>query len=442
MKNNETVFIAGNDSRGLALAYAVARSPLVGEVFIAPGNEAGSDYLTKRLRKPITSLPLLAGTVGEIMELVRKRQPDLTIASSETWLDMALGDALFAEGFAAVAPKKEVAMLELDKAWSRQVCQEWGVPQPEFHVFEDPGKAVEFIRNTWTREDGVVKVAGPVMGKGVSVCDSRSEMIAAVEAAKKKFGTAADKILIEERLRGVEVSYIALCDGENLYPLVPAMDHKRLKDGDIGPNTGGMGAIAPNPFVTPEVAKQIEEKIFLPTIRGMMSRHLDCRGIFFAGVMLVEKNGKTVAYDLEWNTRGGDPETSVQVVLENEELYLRLKESASGQLPKRINRRVEVASAVIVLASEGYPDSPQKGARVKINSSSVKPDTLLFYGGVNKDNGELVVSGGRVMQITTRGGNVARAVNLGYREIDAGIVDFKGRIYRKDIGALAMTKPK
>lgn len=426
----EMVLVVGSDGRSQALAYAIGKSPHVDRIVIAPGN-AGTENLAKRTGTSILNKAIAGNNVSGVMDLVKEIKPDLVVVSPETWLEKGLGDALAEENVAAIAPPKDRAILETDKAWAREWCRKWGVPQPEFQIFTGFREALNFL-DTWENKDGVVKVAGLAAGKGVVVCDNKEEMRQAVRTAQEKFGAAADKILIEERLYGKEVSYIVLCDGKNIYPLSPAQDYKRLKNGDIGPNTGGMGAIAPNPAVTTDIAAKIEQEIIMPVVLGMKDENKPYVGFLYAGVMLTRGGPKL----LEFNCRGGDPETQVQLMLEARDFYITLTRCLRGELAiyKGDIHRKRSSAVVVVLAAHGYPEKKIHVGEVISGLDNVSPGVVVFQAGTKQENERMVTSGGRVLGVTAVAENLERATALVYQQIGLGRIHFSGMKYRTDIG--------
>lgn len=421
MKKEATVLIVGSDGRSQALAYAVGNSPHVDRVVIAPGN-AGTEYLAKKIRKSILNKEIVCGNVSGVMNLVREIKPDFVVVSPETWLEKGLGDALEEKNINAIAPPTDRAILETDKAWTREQCRKWGVPQPEWQMFSDTVEALNFV-DSWEKQEGVIKVAGLATGKGVAVCDNKAEMIEAIRTAREKFGPAAEKLLVEERLYGHEVSYIGLSDGKDFYPLTPAMDYKRLKDDDHGPNTGGMGAIAPNPYITREIASEIETRVIYPVIKGMQNDGHPYVGFLYAGIMLV--NGKP--YLIEFNCRGGDPETQVQLLLEARDFYMTLKRCSQGELAvyKWDHAHKKKASAVtVVLATEGYPQSNTRVGEEIFGLDNLSPEVIVFQAGTS----------GRVLGVTAMAENLEKATALVYQQIGPEKIHFSGMLYRNDIG--------
>jgi phosphoribosylamine---glycine ligase len=430
MNNLEKILVVGEGGREQAFADYLAQSPQVGEVLVAPGNP-GTQDISKRLNKLLRNINIPGGTVAEVMDIVTTQNVDRVIVGSEHWLGLGLGDALVEKGIPATAPPENRAVLELSKAYAREMCQMWGVPQPLFYTFTDSEKAVKFVENEWQLDEGVVKVSGEAKGKGVKVCDNKIEMLQAIREAKKIFGAAADTLLIEERLYGPEVSYIVITDGINFYPFPPAMDYKRLKDGNFGPNTGGMGSIAPNPFVTPQVAKQLERSMVEPILKGMRELDKPYVGILYVSAMLTDHGPKLI----EINCRGGDSETQAQLQLIPYDIFDLFKRSQEKSLASlgQPTKVVPKFSSVVVLAADGYPDKPTIGSIIN-GLNQINPNVLIYQAGTKKDGEHIVVNGGRVLNISATGASLLDVNNIIYNAIGSDGVNFTRMQYRTDIG--------
>lgn len=438
-KSGEVVLVVGSGAREQAIAHSLISDSSIETVLVAPGNP-GSDFLSVSTQRSVDNVPLPDNTVGNVMDIVAKHAVGLVVVGPEEWLGKGLGDALAEKGIPAIAPQQEQAQLELSKAHARELARQWGVPQPRYVIFNDPEVAALYIK-TNEIQAGVIKVSGPALGKGVAVCQTQAEMLVALSQARAKFGAAANEILVEELLFGTEVSYIVLCDGENFVPFTPAMDYKRLQNDNKGPNTGGMGSIAPNPFVSAEVAAQIEGQIIRPIIDGMAARGTPYKGVLYAGVMLTKDGPKLI----EINARMGDPETQVQLQLLRYSLYQLFLLTASGNLAE-LTGSISVppdqrASVSVVLAAEGYPDSPKRGERVHGVSVAEEIAGVTIYqagtawGGPDED--WLVSDGGRVVDVIATAKTLKEAVARANAAIGNGGVHFKGKQHRTDIGVQA-----
>lgn len=438
-KSGEVVLVVGSGAREQAIARSLIGDSSVGRVIVAPGNP-GSDFLSISTQKFVDTVPLPDNSVGNVMDVIAERDVGLVVVGPEEWLGKGLGNALAEKGIPAIAPPQEQAQLELSKAHARELARQWGVPQPGYVIFNDPEAAALYIRVNEIHA-GVIKVSGPALGKGVAVCQSQAEMLVALSQARAKFGAAANEVLVEELLFGTEVSYIVLCDGENFVPFTPAMDYKRLKDNNQGPNTGGMGSIAPNPFVSAEVAAQIEGQIIRPIVDGMAARGTPYKGVLYAGIMLTKDGPKLI----EINARMGDPETQVQLELLRYSLYQLFLLTASGSLTE-LTGSISVphdqrASVSIVLAAEGYPDAPKRGERVYgVDAAEEIAGVTVYQAGTawgGSEGDQLVSHGGRVVNVIATAKTLKEAVARANAAIGPDGVHFRGMQRRTDIGVLA-----
>lgn len=428
-EREKTVLVVGSGGREASITEHIAASFQVKRVLVAPGI-ADPDSIGLKHNKEVRNMGLPHNNVCDIIDICRRLGVSMVVVGPEAWLEKELGDVLAEEGIPAIAPQKNRAMLELDKAYARNKCSEWGIPQPKYEVFVDPQEAKIFIEQR-NLQEGVIKVSGPALGKGVEVCETQEAMLNAVKNARARFGSAADKILWEERLTGIEVSYIVLSDGKTFMPLTPAMDYKRLMDGDLGPNTGGLGSIAPNPYVTDEIAAEIERKIIWPAIEGMRGEGVPYKGILYAGVMLTDRGPQL----LEFNARGGDPETQSQLPLLPIDFYYLLEQVTKEELYKcMFLKGKELAAVTVVLAADGYPNNPRKGDVIHGLQHDLGSNVSVYLAGAKKIGENFVTNGGRVANITAVASNLETARKLAYRPIDENIIYFEGMHFRKDIG--------
>jgi phosphoribosylamine--glycine ligase len=410
------VLLLGSGGREHALAWKLAQSPRLSELLCGPGNPG-----TARLGR---NVPLKADAPDAVAALARQERVDLVVVGPEAPLVAGVADALAAEGIACFGPVAAAARLEGSKAFAKEVMAEAGVPTADFQVFTDVAAAEAYAVS---KGRIVVKADGLAAGKGVIVAPDAEAARAAVRAVAA-MGTAGQQLVLEELLEGEEVSVIALCDGERYVLLPPAQDHKRVGEGDTGPNTGGMGAYCPVPFLTPEALAQVGERVIAPMLAVMRRRGSPFKGALYAGLMLT-RNGPKV---LEFNARFGDPETQVLMLQLGEDLLPLLDACARGQLEPRPLVLAPGASVGVVLAAEGYPDTPRRGQRIE-GLEAVPAGASVFMAGVEAKDGAILTAGGRVLTVCARGNDLVEARQRAYAAI-AGI-RFEGMHFRRDIGA-------
>ncbi|TVR01481.1 MAG: phosphoribosylamine--glycine ligase [Deltaproteobacteria bacterium] len=415
--------VIGSGGREHALVWKLGLSPLVEEVIAIPGNPGIA-------REPgVTCVELDPGDAKSVTEHCVQRGVELVVIGPEAALMSGLADRLRDHGIDVVGPGKQGAVLEGSKAFAKEVMIAAGVPTARFARVQSPEEVDRFIE-TWGDGALVVKVDGLAAGKGVIVCDSATEAreVALRLLRERPFGSAGDALVLEERLQGVETSYIVLTDGERFAALPTSQDHKRLLDGDQGPNTGGMGAFSPAPFVSRELAERIEREVIEPTLAELRRRGIDFRGFLYAGLMLTEQGPRV----LEFNARLGDPETQVLLAsLANDPVPL-LRSAARGRLnPDGFGP--ERAAAVVVLAAEGYPVSPRKGDEITgIEQAEALAGVKVFHAGTQVQEDKLVTAGGRVLGVTAVGDSPETAVRRAYAGTE--LIRFAGMSLRQDIG--------
>lgn len=412
-----TILIIGSGGREHALAWKLAQSPLVGEIFIAPGN-AGTALVG-------TNVPIKVDDVAGLVAFAREKGIGLTAVGPEIPLALGLVDAFQAAGLPVFGPTQAAAQLEASKAFAKAFMQEVGIPTAVSATFTDYPQAASYL------PDGpsVIKASGLAAGKGVIVCDNRAEADAALRQImlEREFGAAGDEVVIEERLTGPELSVLAFCDGKTAVPLCPARDHKRAYDGDLGPNTGGMGVYAPPPDVDAALVERIMQTVIQPAVDGMARRGTPYIGVLYAGIMLTPDGPKT----LEFNCRFGDPETQVILPLLDGDLAEIMLACIEGRLTPEMVRVHPGACATVVMAAPGYPGSYPKGLPIS-GLADAPEDVLVFHAGTKAQDGQIVSDGGRVLCISGRGADLATAVARAYAGVAA--IHFEGAHYRKDIG--------
>ena len=421
------VLLIGSGGREHALAWAIARSPLLGRLVCAPGN-AG-------IAEVAECLPLDATDHKAVIALAQRERIDLVVVGPEAPLVAGLADDLRAAGIKVFGPSKAAAQLEGSKGFTKDLCREQGIPTGDYARCRDAASAKAFIASR-NRLPIVVKADGLAAGKGVVVAATRAEAYAAVDACfKGAFGAAGSEVVIEEFLEGEEVSFFALCDGETVLPLATAQDHKRVLDGDKGPNTGGMGAYSPAPVVTPAMGERIMAEIIRPTVAGMKARGMPFQGVLFAGIMITAEGPKIY----EYNCRFGDPECQVLTMRLASDLLAALLATADGTLAShRLAWRADPALCV-VLATRGYPGTYGSGSEIRGLDAAAEVDGVqIFHAGTRRDGSRLLASGGRVLCVTAVGDSVRAAQSRAYAAVDR--IDWPDGFCRRDIGWRAVQR--
>jgi phosphoribosylamine--glycine ligase len=415
------VLVIGSGGREHALCWAIAASPLVDRLYCAPGN-AG-------IAEEAECVSLAAGDTKGIIEFCRRAAIDFVVVGPEAPLVGGLVDALEGAGIAAFGPSMAAAALEGSKSFMKSLCVREGIPTAAYRSFSDAAAAKEYIAAQGAPI--VVKANGLAAGKGVVVAADLAAACAAVDAAlgEGRFGAAGSSIVVEEFLAGEEASFFALVDGENALPLAAAQDHKRVGDGDTGPNTGGMGAYSPAPIVTPEIEGAVMERIILPTVRAMRQDGRPFKGVLYAGLMLTEAGPKL----LEYNVRFGDPEAQALIMRLKSDLLPALIASRDGILTRIDLRWYDEAALCVVMAAKGYPDDPLRGSEIRgLDRASSDPDVKIFHAGTRRERARLIADGGRVLGVTARGADLAQARERAYRAVD--LIDWPQGFCRRDIG--------
>ncbi len=420
-----TVLIVGGGGREHALAWKLAGSTRVTDLFCAPGNPGIGELADL--------VPIAATDLDGIAKFVRNNAVDLVVIGPEDPLALGLADRLREAGVMVFGPSKAAAQIEADKWFAKEIMRHQAVPTAETRSFTDPDAAEEFVK---MRDDPVViKAAGLAKGKGVTVCYRSSDALEAIDAImrQKRFGEAGKRIVIEEMLSGPECSVLAFVDKHTIYMLEPAQDHKTIDDGDTGPMTGGMGAYSPTPVVSPQLLAQIERDIFVPIVDGMFREGIEYQGCLYAGLMLTP-NGPKV---LEFNCRFGDPETQPLMMRLRTDLLDVLVAMAEGKLDQ-VELSWDPRPALCVVAtSKGYPGEYSRGIPITgIAQADAMPDVKVFHSGTKLNGPTLVTDGGRVLGVTALGATVMDARRRAYAAMDK--IKFDGMHYRKDIGWQAL----
>jgi len=423
------VLLIGSGGREHALAWKLAQSPLLSKLFCAPGNPGIADCATL--------VALDTTDHNAVIDFCRAEAIDFVVVGPEAPLVGGLTDALSAASIKHFGPSQRAAMLEGSKGFTKDLCREHGIPTAAYGRFSDAGAAKAYLATQPVPI--VVKADGLAAGKGVIIATTRAEAEAAIDACfSGAFGAAGAEVVVEEFLEGEEASFFALCDGLNVIAMASAQDHKRVGEGDTGPNTGGMGAYSPAPVMTPEMTERTMAEIIRPTVAAMAQRGTPFKGVLFAGLMITAQGPKLI----EYNVRFGDPETQVLMLRLKSDLLAAMLATADGVLAKFDLRWSDDAALTVVLAAEGYPGTPKKGTEIKGLESAGKVEGVqIFHAGTKASEGRLLADGGRVLSVTAGGRTVAEAQSRAYEAI--GRIDWPGGFCRRDIGwrAIAREKP-
>ena len=409
------VLILGSGAREHALARSCAKSPLIGNLFVAPGNPGCA---TVAQIVPLNSLDIV-----KVTAFCRAESIDLVVVGPEGPLVSGLGNELIAAGVSCFGPTKEAAKLEGSKGYAKDFCREFGIPTGVYRRFHDPEEAKAYIRKL--SAPIVVKADGLAGGKGVIVARTLQE----AEAASDTLLSMGSEIVVEEFLEGEEISFFALCDGVTAVPFASAQDHKRVGDGDTGPNTGGMGAYSPAPLMTAELTQRVMREVIAPTLVGMTKRGSPFRGVLFAGLMINAEGPKVI----EFNVRFGDPEAEVILLRLKDDLLPLLLACAGGTLSSDTPRFYSETALAVIMAARGYPGEPVRGSRIRgIEEAEARPGVVVFHGGTREVDGAIFADGGRVLAISALGGSVAEAQRRAYDAVDR--IKWPEGFCRRDIG--------
>ena len=422
------VLVVGSGGREHALCWAISASPLVSKLYCAPGNSG--------IANEAECVDIKAENVGSLVKFAKENAIEFVVIGPEVALVSGLIDQLEDVGIKAFGPTQNASILEGSKGFMKDFCLRHKIPSAAYGRFTEIDPAKDFIDRNGTPI--VIKADGLAAGKGVIIAETVEQAYKAVEDMMdgKVFGTAGSEIIIEEFLTGEEVSFFVLCDGKNALPLVSAQDHKKVGDGDTGPNTGGMGAYSPALIVTPDMVETIMDTIIKPTMSGMNKEGNPYKGILYAGLMVDQGIPKL----LEYNVRFGDPECQVLMMRLKSDLLPALIAACDGMLNNFALRWYDDPALVVVMAAKGYPGTYSKGTEIKgLNDIKKLPDVKVFHAGTSTGpQGELLATGGRVLGIAAVGENIRTAQNKAYQAID--VIDWPNGFCRRDIGWRAVQK--
>jgi phosphoribosylamine--glycine ligase len=421
------VLIVGSGGREHALGWKISQSRHVNKIYFAPGNGGTSENVDIR-----------QNDIGRLLSFAKQHKL-LTIVGPEEPLSLGIVDAFEKEGLRVFGPSKDAAMLEASKAFAKEFMRDAGIPTADFAVFTDAQKAKDYVGKQ--NKPVVVKADGLAAGKGVVVCDDAKQAIAAIDImmTKKEFGAVGSKVVIEERLIGEEASFIALCDGRTIMPLASSQDHKRIFDGDKGPNTGGMGAYSPAPVVDSDLHEKILKHVMKPVISTMKKRGTPFKGFLYAGIMVDEADKPSV---LEFNARMGDPECQPIVMRMKSDFYEYLDAAVDGRLGSMLPIQWKDQTAVcVIMAARGYPGSYEKGRVIEGLDSGFGQDIMVFHAGTTRDpQNRVVTNGGRVLGVAALGGDVRQAIDNAYSAVRKIRWGENGHHYRTDIARRAIAR--
>ena len=423
------ILVVGGGGREHALAWKAAQSPLVSQVFVAPGN-AGT-----ALEGNINNIDIDAENISALLDYAKNNQIDLTIVGPEAALVNGIVDVFTDNNLKIFGPTKAAAQLEGSKAFTKDFLERHNIPTAFYGNFTEIEPAIAYIE-----EKGapiVIKADGLAAGKGVILAQTKEEAIAAVKdmLAGNKFGDAGARVVVEEFLYGEEASFICMVDGKNILPMASSQDHKARDNGDTGPNTGGMGAYSPAPVVTAEMHERIMQMVIEPTVKGMADEGNSFSGFLYAGVMI---NNEGIPKVLEYNVRFGDPETQPILMRLKSDLVQHCLDAIDGKLNQSKTEWDERTSLGVVLAAGGYPESYHKGDVISGLENTETESTKVFHAGTAEKNGKVVTNGGRVLCAVALGNSVTEAKNLAYQVVDK--ITWNNIYFRTDIGHRAIKR--
>lgn len=414
------VMVVGGGGREHAIIKKLKESKKITELFALPGNGG--------IARDAKCVNIGAKDIPGIVNFAKENQIDFAVVAPDDPLVLGAVDALNEIGVKTFGPTRAAAIIEGSKAFSKNLMKKYNIPTAAFEIFDDPEKAYAYLETAPIPT--VIKADGLALGKGVIIAATRDEAKNAVKSIMedRAFGDSGKCIVIEEFLEGPEVSVLTFTDGETLIPMVSSMDHKRAKDGDKGLNTGGMGTVAPNPYYTPEIAKECSEKIFFPTIKAMKEEGRTFSGCLYFGLMLT-KTGPRV---IEYNCRFGDPETQVVLPLLESDLFEIMLKISEGDLKCADVKFSNGAAACVVMASLGYPEKYETGFEI-----TMPKDKNIYVAGAKEEDGRLITSGGRVLGVTETAPTLSEAIDRAYETVKH--VSFENAYYRHDIGKSALS---
>jgi phosphoribosylamine--glycine ligase len=423
------ILVVGNGGREHALIWKIRQSPLVQDIYCAPGN-AG-------IAEVADCVPIDTSNIVEVADFAQTISADLTVVGPELPMVLGIADEFVRRGMPIFSPSRAAAEIEGSKAFAREFMTRHKIPSPRYEVCKTYEDALAFVKRAPFGLPFVIKADGLASGKGSVVVKNADEArtVVADMMADKKFGSAGAKTVMEEFLAGEEVSFLVFSDGARVVPMVSVQDHKRALDGDEGPNTGGMGTVSPATNLSLDAHKQIMQEIVLPTIAGLAAEGRRYQGVLFAGLMITESGPKV----LEFNARFGDPETQVIMARMRSDIVPILQQVAAGHLKETKIEWAKEPAVCVVLAAKGYPDTPETGKVVHgLDALHEDTDVIVYHAATAQKDSQVVTVGGRVLGVTALGANLDAAVARAYEVV--GKLSFDGMFYRKDIGQRALAR--
>jgi phosphoribosylamine--glycine ligase len=422
------ILLIGSGGREHALASALAASSLTSKLYCAPGNAGIADVAT--------CVALAVADHAAVIGFCREHDIAFVVIGPEAPLVAGLAGDLAAAGIKHFGPSRAAAQLEGSKGFTKDLCREFNIPTAAYGRFKDAASAKSYLAGQALPI--VVKADGLAAGKGVVIAETMTEAEAAIDACfAGAFGAAGAEVVIEEFLAGEEASFFALCDGTHALALASAQDHKRVGDGDTGPNTGGMGAYSPAPVMTPAMTARTMDEIIRPTVAAMAARGTPFKGVLFAGLMITEEGPKLI----EYNVRFGDPETQVLMMRLKSDLLTAMLAAADGVLDELDLRWRDEAALTVVMAANGYPGAPEKGTEIRgLAEAAAVEGVAIFHAGTKRDGSRVLADGGRVLNVTALGKSVAEAQSRAYAAISK--IDWPGGFCRRDIGWRAIERER
>lgn len=415
------VLLVGSGGREHAIVWKLKQSPKIDKIYCAPGNSG--------IAQDAQCVPIGAMEIDKLVSFAKEEGIDFTIIGMDDPLVAGVVDAFEAEGLKVFGPRKNAAIIEGSKAFSKDLMKKYGIPTAKYETFDSYDAAKEYVSKQ--EMPIVIKADGLALGKGVLICQSLQEAYDALDEimVDKKFGASGSKVVIEEFLTGPEVSVLSFCDGKTVVPMVSAQDHKRAYDNDEGLNTGGMGTFSPSRIYTPEINEECMKTIFQPTVDAMAKEGRKFVGVLYFGLMLTKDGMKVI----EYNARFGDPETQVILPRLKTDLLEIMEACVEGNLDKIDIKWHDNAAVCVVLASGGYPVEYKKGYEITgLDEVTKRKDIVVFHAGTAEKDGKFVTNGGRVLGITGIGKDLDEAIKIAYEGVE--MVDFKDKHFRHDIG--------